>query len=339
MKHYMHPLLASHLQQAARCYNEARYADTIHHYLACLKLGATQHHYIYADLAKAYEMLGKWDAALACLETARRLCPESETALRREARIRDQKTCYDTLIGSADIGEPPPQKFLDTLKAAPPTFPKTIRTSELFTLTYHSETPTDTLWNICHLIQRTASELGAFLKVYPNAQVAISIANTAASGGTLPNWASGCYDGGIHLEYCGTPVLSILYALLRHEWVHLLVHQQTGGRCPVWLDEGLAQSLARPTFNSERRDLRSAVHGTCLLPFTALSQPFAELPTTYRRLAYLQSRAIVEFCIQRFGTDRIRKLLHVLSHGTPTETAVEQVFGCRLADIPLAGTY
>ena len=333
-------LALSHFQQATLSYGQACYVEAIQHYLAGLELGAAQHHYIYADLAKAYEMVGEWDTALTCLDIALRLCPGSPTALRRKARILDEKACYNTLITLDDFKEPPPLRFLDQLKVDPAKTPKQVVRSEFFGLTCHSEMNSQTVWNVCRLIHRTYSELGEMLGYYPASPISISIANTngrATSQRSMPRWASGCYDGGIRLAYCaaGEPVLSILYALLRHEWVHLLIHHLTHGHCPVWLDEGLAQSIARPMFQSERRDLQQAVQMESLLPFAGLNKPFNQLPEKYRKLAYIQSAAVTEFLIQQFGFPKIRKLLHQLGNGTPIEVAIGQVFGCSLTEIPL----
>ena len=335
-------LALSHFQQATLSYGQACYVEAIQHYLAGLKLGAARHHYIYADLAKAYEMVGEWDTALACLDIALRLCPDSPTALRRKARILDEKACYHTLISLDDFDEPPPVQFFEQLQVSSTKFPKQVVNSEFFDLTCHSEMNSQTVWNICRLIYRTYSELGEMLGYYPASSVSISISNTnrrAASQRSMPRWASGCYDGGIRLAYCaaGEPVLSILYALLRHEWVHLLVHHLAHGHCPVWLDEGLAQSIARPMFQSERLDLQQSVQIERLLPFAVLNKPFNQLPAKYRKLAYIQSTAVAEFLIQQFGFPKIRKLLHQLGNGTPIEIAIEQVFGCSLTEIPLAG--
>ena len=332
-------LALSHFQQATLSYGQACYVEAIHHYLAGLKLGAAQHHYIYADLAKAYEMVGEWDTALACLDIALRLCPDSPTALRRKARILDEKACYDTLISLDDFKEPPPLQFLEQLQISPIRFPKQVVHSEFFDLTCHSEMNSQTIWNICRLIHRAYSELGEVLGYYPASPVAISVANTngrTTSRHAMPRWASGCYDGSVHLVYCsaGEPVLSILYALLRHEWVHLLIHHVAHGHCPVWLDEGLSQSIARPMFESERRDFQQAVQMECLLPVALLNRPFNQLPAKYRKLAYIQSTAVAEFLIQQFGFPKIRKLLHQLGNGTPIEIAIKQVFGCNLTEIP-----
>lgn len=337
-------LALSHFQQATLSYGQACYVESIQHYLAGLRLGAAQHHYIYADLAKAYEMVGQWDKALACLDIALQLCPDSPTALRRKARILDEKACYDALICLDDFCNPPSDEFLEQLEQDSLTSPKQVVNSEFFNITFHSEMKPQTMWNIYRLVHQTYSELGEMLGCYPIAPVPISITNTkgiAASQRTLPQWASGCYDGSIHLVYCadGEPVLSILYALLRHEWVHLLVHNLTGDYCPLWLNEGLAQSIARPMFQSERLELEHAFRNKCLLPFAALSEPFSELPVKSRKLAYLQSTAIVEFLIQEFGFLKIRELLHELSDGSPTENVIEQVFERTLAEIPLAGAF
>lgn len=341
---YTSSLALSRFQHATLSYRQARYVEAIQHYLAGLRLSAAQHHYIYADLAKAYEMIGQWDKALACLDVALLLCPDSPTALRRKARILDEKACYDALICLDDFHEPPPQEFLKQLQAEPTTPPKQVVNSEFFSLICHSVMEPQTVWNIYRLVHQTCSELGEMLGCYPFAPVPISIMNTngiAASQNSLPKWASGCYDGSIHLVYCaaGEPVLNILYALLRHEWVHLLVHYLARGHCPVWLNEGLAQSIARPMFQSERLALEHAVEKKCLFSFAELSQPFSQISTESRKLAYIQSAAIAEFLIQHFGFPKIHELLHELSDGTPTENAIEQVFKQTLTEIPLAGAF
>ena len=330
-----------HFQQATLSYGQACYVEAIQHYLAGLRFGAAQHHYIYADLAKAYEMVGQWDKALACLDIALRLCPDSPTALRRKARILDEKACYDTLLCAEDFREPPPQAFLERLQGDPTTSRQLVINSEFFEITCHSPTKPQTAWNIYRLVHQTRTELGEMLGCYPSTPVRISITNTNGRTGSerpLPKWASGRYDGSIHLAYCSTgePVLSILYALLRHEWVHLLVHSLTQGHCPMWLNEGLAQSLARPMFQSERSALEHAVEKKCLLSFSTLTESFSELPTQSRKLAYIQSAAIADFLIQRFGFPKIRELLYELSNGTLSGAAIEKVFERALAEIPLA---
>lgn len=338
---YTTSLALSYFQHAAICYGQAYYVEAIQHYLAGLKLDVARQPHIYADLAKAYEMVGEWDRALAYLEIALRLCPDSPTVLRRKARILEEKACYDTLICERDLQEPPSQDFLDRLQRESIESPGPVITEEFCRLTCDSAMHPQTVWNICKLIHHTYAEVGEMLGCYPTEAVSISLTNTngsAASQRTLPKWASGCYDGSIRVAYCadGEPVLGILYALIRHEWVHLLIHHLVQDRCPVWINEGLAQSIARPMFPSERLYLQQAARKGGLLSFSELSKPFSQFPTKQRKMAYIQSAAIVEFLIQQFGFPAIRQLLHRLGPGTPAETAIEQTFKCSFIEILLA---
>ncbi len=341
-RRYTTSLALSYFQHAAICYGQAYYVESIQHYLAGLKLDVTRQPHIYADLAKAYEMVGQWDRALAYLEIALRLCPDSPTVLRRKARILEEKACYDALICERDLQEPPSQDFLDRLQRESAETRGPVITEEFFTLTCDSAMHPQTVWNIYQLIHRTYAEVGEMLGCYPTEAVSISLINTngsAASQHALPKWASGCYDGSIRVAYCadGEPVLSILYALIRHEWVHLLIHHLVQERCPAWLNEGLAQSIARPMFPSERLYLQQAARKGHLLSFLGLSKPFSHFPTKQRKLAYIQSAAIVEFLIQQFGFPLIRQLLHRLGNGIPAESAIEQTFKCSFIEILLAG--
>ena len=359
----------SHFQRAALCYQQARYVEAIHHYLAGLKFDMTRHH-IYADLAKAYEMVGEWDRALTYLDIALQLCPNSPTALRRKARLLQEKHGFDALIGESGIlhqPELPSREFLNCLEkdrdelqdaypvlqeatseygsSAPPRHTYWRADLGRFALVCDAAMSAQTVWYISQLMRRTSTEVGKLLRFYPTNPVSITITNTGgistAPQSPLPRWASGCYDGQIRLTYCaeaGEPVLSILYALLRHEWVHLLIHRQLRHPCPRWLDEGLAQHIARPMFPYERHCLQQAVENGYLHSFAVLNQPFSHLPAKQRKLAYLQSQAIVEYLVQQFGFAEIRQLLRRLNDGVPIEMALAQTFRKKLVEIPLAGS-
>ena len=359
----------SHFQRAALCYQQARYVEAIHHYLAGLKFDMTRHH-IYADLAKAYEMVGEWDRALTYLDIALQLCPDSPTALRRKARLLQEKRGFDALIGESGIlhrPELPSREFLNCLEkdrdelqdaypvlqeasseygsSAPPRHTYWRADLGRFALVCDAAMSAQTVWYISQLMRRTSTEVGKLLRFYPTNPVSITITNTGgistAPQSPLPRWASGCYDGQIRLTYCaeaGEPVLSILYALLRHEWVHLLIHRQLQHPCPRWLDEGLAQHIARPMFPYERHCLQQAVENGYLHSFAVLNRPFSHLPAKQRKLAYLQSQAIVEYLVQQFGFAEIRQLLRRLNDGVAIEMALAQTFRKKLVEIPLAGS-
>ena len=182
---------AFYFRRASRCYQQTRYVESIQHYLNGLELDVPPH-YIYADLAKTYEMVGKWDSALACIEIALQLCPDSSTAFRRKTRFIDEKHCYEKLIfhsGVLQKLEFPPPDFLRMLTKKSQTVPRTLNPQvhpeshwcielERFNLTCDAMMSGQTVWHISQLIQQTYSEIGNLLACYPSRPVFLSIINT-----------------------------------------------------------------------------------------------------------------------------------------------------------------
>lgn len=322
-------LALSHFQQAATCYRQARYVESIQHYLSGLEYD-TSRYYIYADLAKAYEMVGKWEQALAYLDIALQLCPDSPTVLRRKARINEEKEFYQTVILGVDLVVDPPPNFDLTLQSDGLSCPQQVVEYKFFKLIVEPAVHAKTLWQISQLIEKTYNEVGEKLDCYPSHQVSITIRNTyaAPSQADMPKWASGSYDGHIRLNYCtdGEPELGVLYVLIRHEWTHLLVDLITHGNCPIWLNEGLAQTIARPLLSFEKLSLQKANEDGVLPTLPELNQPLVELPTSQRNIAYLQSAAIVADLIDESDFSSIRQLLCHLGNGTPIESAMQHIY-------------
>lgn len=323
-------LAMSYFQQAAACYQQARYVESIQNYLSGLEYDKS-HYHIYADLAKAYEMVGMWDQALSYLDIALQLCPDSNTILRRQSRIREEKEYYQQIIAEAKLIDDPPPEFIHILEDRNLESPQSIVDDNILKLSVDPPLMPKTLWNICQLIVSTYKDVGSKLDCFPDHPVIISIINTGKSQlqTDLPSWASGCYDGHILLKYCGDgePELGVLWTLIRHEWTHLLVDKLTHGNCPNWLNEGLAQSIARPLLSFEKRTLKQAEKSGTLPSLAKLCQPFSQFSTSDRKIAYLQSTAIVSSLIDDAGFHSIRNLLQLIRNDTPNDIALQLVFG------------
>ena len=333
-------LARMHFNRAADCFRCACHAQAIRHYLDGLKLDSTQVE-IYADLSKAYEMVGLWDNALECLEVALQLRSDYAVALRRRGRILEEKQVYEALIRERQLDPALPDDFLVTRSDANDVTASTIK-REHFVLTYDNTIPSRTLWYLCQFIEQTYHEVGELLQCYPQRTVSIVLEDIerrdkaenqinapATSASSLPRWAAAEYDGHIRLTCStyGDPDLGVLLALTRHEWVHLLVDILIHQQYPVWFNEGLAQIVARPLMDFERQALQDANRKRQLLCAHELGKPFSDMLSDQRRIAYLQSTAIMEYLIQKFGISRIRDLLHCIDNGASTKVAFHQVFG------------
>ena len=350
----------AHFNRAANLYRQVCYAQAVEYYLAGLEIDPMCVE-ARADLAKAYEKLGCWNQAIESLETALRLRPGYPTALRRRERILEEKRVYDSLTAELNLA-------LDTVAQHQPADP-VHRSSltiehEFFTLTGGRTIPQKLLLVVSQIIERTYYEVGKVFQCHPQYKVPISIedvkqtdppqvVNPMASAispaevtdhvlfsdTSLPQWAVACYDNGsIRLSYrpYSDSSIGVLYAVLRHEWTHLLVDLLAQGRCPNWLDEGLAQFVARPLMHSEKTRLQQASQNKHLLPLYLLQKPFRNLQEKQRRLAYLQSYAITTYLIQQFGFAVLRDVLNRLGDGKSTDTAFQEMFGKTEEEIVVA---
>lgn len=329
-------LALAHFNRAAKYYQKAIYVQAVQHYLAGLRIDATRAE-IHADLAKAYEMLGCWNRALKSLETALRLRPGYPTALRRQRRILEEQAVYSARQDQLDLNREPPfqhqQMQRDSLQCESSVSTSSTIEHSRFTLTCPDTTPQRTVSAICYLVEQIYHEVGEMFQCYPHHPIPISIEDASllsysALNRTLPAWAAARYNGGIQLIYRpGNTGFGILSTLICHEWVHLTVDLLSQGQCPKWLEEGLAQTIARPLMNFEHEYLLNARRNQQLLTIDVLRKPFHQLDSEQRRLAYLQSSAIVEYLIKQFGISRIREFLNRIGNGKPSEIAIQKAFG------------
>ena len=341
----------AHFNCAANLYRQACYAQAVEYYLAGLEIDPMCVE-AYADLAKAYEKLGCWNQAIESLETALRLRPGYPTALRRKQRILEEKSVYDSLTNELNLvlDATDQHQPTDAVQRSSPTIEH-----EFFTLTGGHTIPQNVLFVVSQIIEHTYHEVGKVFQCHPQYKVPVSIEDVKQmdppqainpmasatspvevtnhalfSDASLPQWAVACYDNGsIRLTYrpYSDTSIGVLYAVVRHEWTHLLVDLLAGGRCPNWLDEGLAQFVTRPLMNSEKTHLQQASRDKHLLPLHLLQNPFRNLPEKQRRLAYLQSYAITKCLIQQFSFAALRDVLKHLSDGKSTDTAFQELFG------------
>ncbi len=104
----------------------------------------------------------------------------------------------------------------------------------------------------------------------------------------------------------------------------MVIHFLAKGRCPVWLNEGLAQVAERRIEDPPLAALEKAVRNGSLLPFARLERPFTGLPRQQVRLAYEQSYSLVRYMLQQFQFYNINEILAALAAGQPLGRAIAQ---------------
>lgn len=119
-----------------------------------------------------------------------------------------------------------------------------------------------------------------------------------------------------------------LHDLLKHELCHLLLHDRIpGARLPRWLDEGVAQwvsgGFAEVVLPRRGSVLDEAFLSGRTIPLNALSRGFFADDRSVL-LAYEQSLSLVQFIVDRYGTDGLLSLLKGLAQGGSFENALSK---------------
>ena len=140
----------------------------------------------------------------------------------------------------------------------------------------------------------------------------------------LSEWAGGSFDGTIRVPIAEERSLDpALSALLRHELVHAFVRAVAGEKVPAWLNEGLAQWLARDPV-AELELARRRLAGKQLLPFERLEQAFASLAEPEIPVAYGQATLAVAYLERHFGREALIATLRGCREGRGAAAAFEE---------------
>lgn len=112
-----------------------------------------------------------------------------------------------------------------------------------------------------------------------------------------------------------------------HEYTHALIQDLARGRCPTWLNEGLAEYEGARMNTSTSERLASALAADRLIPWAELDTRFgAGQAVEEVVLAYQQAHSMARYLIDRYGFWRIRRVLKALSEGASSDQALQDEF-------------
>ena len=110
--------------------------------------------------------------------------------------------------------------------------------------------------------------------------------------------------------------------MLKHELAHSFVAKLSGGRCPPWLNEGIAQFLEPRSLAGDGRQLAHLFKTQQNLPFNLLEGSFMKLSGGTAYIAYAESLAAVTFISDSYGLSDVQRILERISQGNSTEAAL-----------------
>lgn len=189
------------------------------------------------------------------------------------------------------------------------------RSSLHFTVKYDGAEDPDTWTTVLDILEEAYRDIGQKFTFFPSKPIMVVLhTKTQFQNATgSPSWADGLFDpvlGRIQIPTQGaTTDRAWLTRVLRHEFVHALIHEElgaTGGTIPTWLNEGLAMQLAGDPW----QDVTSVTPSDhSLVPLAALEGSWENLPAEKVTVAYMEANAATHYLIERFGMHKVHEVL------------------------------
>jgi hypothetical protein len=182
---------------------------------------------------------------------------------------------------------------------------------------------------VLEILEEAYRDIGQKFNYFPTRPITVVLltkSNFQEVSGS-PIWADGLFDpvlGRIQLPSQGALTdRKWLTRVLRHEFVHALLHDQLGvnnSSIPTWLNEGLAMQLAGDTW----QELNPASAGQIeLMPLPALEGSWGHLSPDAARLAYIEASSATHYLLDRFGMHKMREMLTYLKAREPLAAAMQ----------------
>ncbi len=120
-------------------------------------------------------------------------------------------------------------------------------------------------------------------------------------------------------------------AILWHEFCHVVTLTLTKNKMPRWLSEGISvfeERQARGNWGEQMKPrYRAMILGEDLTPVSQLSAAFLSPKTpAHLGFAYYESSLVVEWLVQRWGLEKMKRLLAVLAQGREINAALAAQF-------------
>lgn len=191
----------------------------------------------------------------------------------------------------------------------------TSRDSAHFTVKFDGEADQETWAVVLEILEEAYREIGQKFGHFPSKTIVVVLhaKSTFQSATGSPAWADGLFDPVLgRIQVPAQDALADrawLTRVLRHEFVHALLHDQlgsAGSAIPTWLNEGLAMEMSGDRWPDLDQLMKQQF---TLIPLTALEGGWGGLSSDAATVAYLEAHSAVHYLIDRFGMHQTQGLL------------------------------
>jgi hypothetical protein len=198
--------------------------------------------------------------------------------------------------------------------------------SSHFTLRYEGKQTSDQLRReLVATLESEYDDLVRQLGVAPRASIPVILYTEQAFFDVTqaPSWSGAVNDGKLRIPISGvTSMTSDLARVLKHELAHPFVNQAANGRCPTWLNEGIAQAVEGKSLASDGRRIGQLFRAQHAIPYNMLEGSFMRFNNVEAVVAYDESLAAVEYISATYGMSDVERILERIGQGSSAEAAL-----------------
>ena len=197
--------------------------------------------------------------------------------------------------------------------------------SEHFVLKYDGKAAPELARGILRQLESDLRAVAATLNYDPAERIGVLLYTNQAFADITraPSWVGAINDGRIRIPVQGlSTVTPALARVLRHELTHSLVVGKTRGRCPVWLQEGVAQWMDGSQITGGAAAKLLALYDAHEEPSLMLLEgSLLKFDSEFAGNAYAWSLAVVQSLARAGGASDIERLLERVAVDANTESA------------------
>ena len=143
-----------------------------------------------------------------------------------------------------------------------------------------------------------------------------------------PSWAGALNDGKLRIPIGGLSSINPeVERVLKHELTHSFVASIGSGRCPTWLNEGLAEIMEPRSTSAFGPELAPLFQQNKEIPFSVLEGSFTRFSSMQAQVAYAESLTAVEYLRDRYGMSEVMRMLESIGSGESSERALRNSTG------------
>jgi len=203
--------------------------------------------------------------------------------------------------------------------------------SDRFLIRYEGLAASGAAFDVLSILDEAYYDIGNDLGYFPEKSIEVIIYTSKKHElpSVMPDWATGLYDGRIHLKIGDIKKgRKHLKYIVYHEYTHALLRQWVKQDIPIWLNEGLATYEG---FISGEYTWKVSLKCK-YFSLAELNRPFYKLQKTEDALcAYRLCKEIISYLVKQYGKYRLKKLLAALSEGKDIDSAFSSVYYMNLS--------